>query len=75
MLYSSIVVKVKASASVLIGCVMELLTVWTNQMKEIVQVGFEFRLLEKCTLMVRMEEWCQYNISLRRLQIYFTMII
>lgn len=75
MLYSSIVVKVKASASVLIGCVMELLTVWTNQMKEIVQVGFEFGLLEKCTLLVLMEEWCQYNISLRRLQIYFTMII
>lgn len=42
---SSIAVKMEASASVLIGCVMELPTVWTNQMNKIVQVGFEFYLV------------------------------
>jgi hypothetical protein len=38
---SSIAAKMEASASVLIGCVMELPIVSTNQMKEIVQVHTE----------------------------------
>lgn len=44
---SSIAVKMEASASVLIGCVMELPTVWTNQMNKIVQVTVAILIREK----------------------------